>query len=384
MRLPAPARFLLCGLLSVVCGSSALAQDPACERYRAELVALERGQARDLDLARRQRVEIARLTGYYRSIGCGAAGFLGFGGPSPPVCGAIAQRIRALEANYERLAGGDFADTDTGFRRQQLQAALNQFCRSARDSGPAWRAPGGDPFDEGPASRRHDPFAETARDPDDPFFDPPSSAGGRMLCVKTCDGSFFPLDNRGRADADEMCQALCPGTETRAFSVPHGPVSLDQAVSPGGERYADLPNAFRFQRTRDAACACKREGESWAQVLQRAEALLDRREGDVVVTAEKAEELSKPRPAKPPSRARVARERRKNAEAAAAGPSRAAGTDATPSRGATPGAPAGAAPRSGSAEPAPAGDGGAGSKPRLRVVAPGLLSVPGRAELNGP
>lgn len=379
MRLPAPARFLLYGLVAVVASSSARAQNPACERYRAELAALERGQERDLGLARRQRVEIARLTGYYRSIGCGAAGFLDFGGPSPPVCGAIAQRIRALEANYERLAGGDFADTDTAFRRQQLQAALNQFCRSARDPGPVWRAPGGDPFDQGPDPRAQDTFPETARDPDHPFSDRPSQAGGRTLCVKTCDGSFFPLEGRGRASEDEMCQALCPGAETRAFSVPHGPVSLDQAVSGGGERYSDLPNAFRFQRTRDAACACKREGESWAQVLQRAEALLDKREGDVVVTAEKAEELSKPRPARPPSQAR---QRKRNAEAAT--PPGTAGAGAKPAPGGTSRAAPQAGQPAGGARPASANGSDVPAKPRLRVVAPGLLSVPGRAEQNGP
>ena len=45
----------------------------------------------------------------------------------------------------------------------------------------------------------------------------------------------------------------------------------------------------------DEACACKKQGESWAVVLRKAESMLEQRKGDMIVTAEKAEELSRPK-----------------------------------------------------------------------------------------
>ena len=121
--------------------------------------------------------------------------------------------------------------------------------------------------------------------------------GRRLVCVRTCDGSFFPLSNApgGRESADEMCQALCPGTETLAFATPGGDNGLNRAVSvSGGKAYTSLANAFKFRKTFDGSCACKKDNESWAVILRRAESMLEQRKGDMIVTAEKAEETVAP------------------------------------------------------------------------------------------
>jgi hypothetical protein len=112
--------------------------------------------------------------------------------------------------------------------------------------------------------------------------------------VRSCDGFFFPLQNLpGRADADDMCQALCPGSETAAYSMPvDGEIS--QAVSMRGKAYGQLANALKYTTSVDPSCACRKPGQSWAQALARAETMLGRNRGDIVVTAAKAEELSRP------------------------------------------------------------------------------------------
>jgi len=125
-----------------------------------------------------------------------------------------------------------------------------------------------------------------------------SLAGGRLVCVRACDGFFFPLSNApdGRSGADQMCQALCPGAETAAYSMPSGEeTELDRAVSLKGKPYARLAAAFKFQKGVDPSCSCKKEGQTWAQALGRAETMLGRRPGDIIVTAQKAEELSRPK-----------------------------------------------------------------------------------------
>ncbi len=145
---------------------------------------------------------------------------------------------------------------------------------------------------------RPQPQQEIAPEGQPIISDEPSLGGGRLVCVKTCDGSFFPLSAPpgGRQGADEMCQALCPGTETLAFSYPGGDEGLSRAVSVSGNKpYTSFQNAFKFRKAFDESCACKKPNESWAVILRRAEGMLEQRKGDMIVTAEKAEELSRPK-----------------------------------------------------------------------------------------
>jgi hypothetical protein len=81
--------------------------------------------------------------------------------------------------------------------------------------------------------------------------------GTGLVCVRLCDGYFFPLGQRVSVDqdqtADEMCQRRCPAAETQAFSKPG---DIDTAVSSNGRRYTSLPNAYRYRRSFDATCTC--------------------------------------------------------------------------------------------------------------------------------
>ena len=141
--------------------------------------------------------------------------------------------------------------------------------------------------------------------------------------MRTCDGFFFPSPNApgGRQNADEMCQALCPGTETRLRDARrrrrHEPRRL-----PAGKPYASLANAFSYKKAFDEPCACKKDNESWAVVLRQAESMLEQRKGDIIVTAEKAEELSRPKvvQARKAVEKKVQDEAKEAAETAAAAP----------------------------------------------------------------
>jgi hypothetical protein len=287
----------------LVAGEAALAQSATCQRYRAELASLDRGGGRQA-AADRQRVEIARLSGYYRSIGCERGPFAMFGGSAPPECGSIAQRIQQLEANYAAIANqpGDAGGTEV--RRRELQAAIDQTCAVGQP-------------EAGPRGFFESLFgAPRGRVQEDPGALPPDIAeqpegerplgGGRLVCVRSCDGFFFPLSTApgGRQSADEMCLALCPGAEATAFSMSGSDDALSRAVSLHGKPYTSLPNAFRYQKAFDESCSCKKEGQNWAQILRQAEGMLDQKRGDILVTAQKSEELSRPKAAQPPPRAR--------------------------------------------------------------------------------
>ncbi len=117
------------------------------------------------------------------------------------------------------------------------------------------------------------------------------SAGSYAVCVRTCDGSFFPVSYSGagsRSDSlEEVCRSLCPNADTQLYSFPFGG-TINQAVSSTGEPYVNLPNALKFQQSYDSTCSCRRKGESWAQALAAAEAKYGHESHDILVTPEKS------------------------------------------------------------------------------------------------
>ncbi|GEP08964.1 DUF2865 domain-containing protein [Methylobacterium gnaphalii] len=230
----------------------------ACQRYKAELASLNDNGSTQRAL----QSEIGRLESYYRSLNCEGGKFLFFD-TRPPQCGAVEQRIRALNAGYGAQNGEVVAA-----RRRQLIAAIGTACADV----PALPTDGS-------------PIQQTAR------------GGHKVICVKTCDGSYFPMNNLpdGRSGADEMCQALCPGTQAVAYSMPEGDEALRSAATIKGNRaYTSLATAFKFRTSFEPNCSCKREGQSWAQSLAKAESMLVRHKGDIFVTPMQAERLSRP------------------------------------------------------------------------------------------
>jgi hypothetical protein len=291
-----PAAFA--GAIAILCAGGALAQS-ACERYRAELASLGRGgpdQRADqyYAAAERQANEIERTRAYYAQIGCGRPGGGGpafFNAPPSPECGALGQRIRAMEANLGQLRqqAAQLNSGNVEARRRQLMAAIDQACRPGVEQA---RQPN---FFERLFGAPAQPEGQPVEVPITPEDQQQARLGGsRTVCVRTCDGYFFPLPTGGREGAAEMCQALCPAAQTEVFNMQPGG-QIERAASQGGKAYTDLQNASVYERSLVPSCSCKAPGQTWAQALAHAEALLDRRKGDMIVTAEKAEELSRPK-----------------------------------------------------------------------------------------
>jgi hypothetical protein len=111
------------------------------------------------------------------------------------------------------------------------------------------------------------------------------AAPGRSVCVRLCDGYFFP--NAGPADGDAdsaaSCASLCPGAPTEVFYQPSGSDAIDDATSASGKRYTALPVAFRYRAKLDNTCSCGGN----ASVDQSLALLNDMtlRKGDSVMTA---------------------------------------------------------------------------------------------------
>ena len=82
----------------------------------------------------------------------------------------------------------------------------------------------------------------------------------RTLCVRTCDGFYFPLgDNVGREHLHQdarTCSARCDG-EAKLFYYPTNGGNVDTMIDMGGRAYAQMPNAFLYRKTLVQGCTCK-------------------------------------------------------------------------------------------------------------------------------
>ncbi len=123
------------------------------------------------------------------------------------------------------------------------------------------------------------------------------AGGSYAVCVRACDGSFFPVSYFGAANRsdtlEQVCRSLCPNADVTLYSFPFGG-TIEEAVSSTGEPYARLPNAGKFEQTYDRSCSCRAPGQSWAEALANAEAKYGRRSHDILVTVEDAERMSRP------------------------------------------------------------------------------------------
>ncbi len=280
-------------------GDVALAQNAECARLQ-QAIAARRGSSGAQAAVDRQRAELARTSAYARSLGCENRKFLIFGQDPPAQCGGLNDQISRMQANLADLqarAGGGAGD---------LIARYNAQCGHAQPAGPSnvfealfgGLARLGAPSDDQSDARFED-HGDQPR-PSGPSGDKgpvQAHSGSYAVCVRTCDGSFFPVSYSGagsRADSlEDVCRALCPNADMALYSFPFGG-TIEEAASPTGEPYANLPNASKFEKTYDSSCSCRRKGQSWADALADAEARYGHEKHDILVTPEKSAEMARP------------------------------------------------------------------------------------------
>jgi hypothetical protein len=115
----------------------------------------------------------------------------------------------------------------------------------------------------------------------------PPAATGRSVCVRLCDGYFFPLGTlasaRDRPLHQASCEAACPHAEVALFTLARASSDIGGARGPDGRPYRLLPQAFAHQSRRTPGCSCQGPDN----VASRMNPALDPtlRRGDVIVGA---------------------------------------------------------------------------------------------------
>jgi hypothetical protein len=277
-----------------------------CARLQQQLVLANNGGTEQfVAAARKQSMELQRTAAYAHQLGCDQPG--GFFSAAPPQqCGALNARLGQMRGNLTQLQIASRGDSG----RAELVARYNAYCRGGAQTAavqpqqpPRQRSFFESLFGGGQEDRPPPPPANVPTDPaleDGTAQDDGINAhgGSQAVCVRSCDGGFFPLPLSSHHSADsltEMCEALCPGAEVSVYT--RNPDSeIKTAVSIHGTPYMDLPNALKFQKTFDATCSCRPPGKSWAEALVNAEAVLgNQRKGDIMVTPEKSAEMARPK-----------------------------------------------------------------------------------------
>ena len=281
----------------------ALAQSPYCDSIRTELSRIGGGTGANQDMMRAMQTDLGRAMENYRSLSCDAPQkkFFFFT-DTPRQCPDLQRQIKDLQNNISVLQSeaGRSGDPAVESRRASLQAALEANCRTAQ--------PRSAQSNRGGLLEMF--FGESTKSlfdnemPDEPLANGlPSDEKGygyRTICVRSCDGFYFPISNnasqrRLSMDAD-LCRSSCPNAETALYLVPIGQ-DAEMAVSVDGHLpYPSLPNAFKYRRGVDSACSCRKQGQSWSEALAESERILVQNgRSDGPISEQRAFELSRAR-----------------------------------------------------------------------------------------
>jgi hypothetical protein len=285
--------------------------NPMCARLEGQLAAIDRGggsgdPARDeqirryQDAATRQQGELDRVTAQARRMGCDSSGFLSLFNNNSAQCGPVNNQIQQMRANLdqmtanlERLRTGGLGGADRENQRRSVLTALAQ-----NNCGPQYAAAAA----RGPGNFIENLFGGGGGgNPGNPLPPPDAQYAGqsgtfRTVCVRTCDGAYFPISfatTQARFAADEqVCKAQCPAAEASLFAYRNPGEDINQAVSISGQSYSALPNAFKYRTEFNPSCSCRAAGQSWAEALK---AVDDQsaaaQQGDIIVTEESARKM---------------------------------------------------------------------------------------------
>jgi hypothetical protein len=125
-------------------------------------------------------------------------------------------------------------------------------------------------FGRSPAASPMAPAATPLHLDRDAIERPKAPAMYRTVCVRLCDGYYFPIRHGGtRAsfpDDAVACESRCP-RQSQLFYLPASGEIADAVAVDSGTRYRALPNAFRYRKTLVDGCACR--PEPWSEEAAR-------------------------------------------------------------------------------------------------------------------
>lgn len=271
---------VLCGIAA----TQAQAASRLCRQLEADLAAASRGGGGKPALLRkyddaivRQRQQISKAVRQASSAGCGFS----LSRRNANACAALDATIDRMAANLDALQAkrGDLAGGGSRRDRARILTLLDaNGCRddaAARTPAPVREASrengkrnlldqllGSQPEEADQAEELSQPgnirTVLNSADMGQP------QGEFRTMCVRTCDGYFFPMSNAaslGDFERDQKnCESSCPGTEMQVFytrGMNSDSASMTSSVT--GRPYIELPTAYLYKQSdmpRPPTCGC--------------------------------------------------------------------------------------------------------------------------------
>ncbi len=277
------------------------AASPVCARLEGQLATINNGSPADNaraaqikqaeDAVAKQQADLDRAVADGHKQGCEGTGFFSLFSSLSPQCGPVTQRIQQMRGNLDRMMS-DLEALKSGSNGQddQRRAVLGQLAQN--NCGAQYTA-----------------AANAAGGPRG-FFDAlfgggnvvnPSGDGApagtfHTVCVRTCDGYYFPISYSTTpnhfGDDQRACARECPATEATLYAFRNPGEGMEQAMSINGQPYTALPTAFQYRKQYTPTCSCRRPGQSWADALKDADDSSTLESGDIVVNDQTAKTLS--------------------------------------------------------------------------------------------
>lgn len=274
MRWPANA---LAAALSMIVASAALAASPQCLQLEVELARLpdQPGgsfvQSDEFAVAantQRDQIDLARIRA--ADLGCGRA----IAPDMVAACADLNARIARMEDNLGKLESRPAMRPNRNARAERIRIL------DALERARCYDQPG----EEEDATLSAEPGANEAGvtiirggsseslDADERYpqrivigrNQQQGTGEYRTLCVRTCDGYFFPMSNAAELSDfqrdEKNCEASCPGTDIELFyHLNTGQPGESMVSARSGQPYDNLETAYRYKRVdlpRVPACGC--------------------------------------------------------------------------------------------------------------------------------
>jgi hypothetical protein len=281
--------------------------NPMCPRLEAQLASIDHGGGADpakdeqirryQEAAAKQQSELDRVTSQAKRMGCDSSGFFSLFNNQSAQCGPVNNQIQQMRGNLDQITtslerlrgGGGFGNPDRDNQRRSVLTALAQ-----NNCGPQYAN----------AARGSGSFLDNLFGNNNPAAVPggdvgPQSGTYRTVCVRSCDGAYFPISfatvPARFPDDEKSCKALCPAADATLFAYRNPGEDINQAVSISGQPYTALPNAFHYRTEFNPSCACKAAGQTWSDALKSIDdTAAAQQQGDIIVTEESAKKMSQP------------------------------------------------------------------------------------------
>ena len=293
------------GLISALVPTSlttAHAAATACATLQQQLAAASSGRSvsqKNSPLVQRQALQLQQMRAKAGREGCG--GFL-FSRGDPELCKRYAQTIDAMSAKLTKLQNASDRSGSSQPSRQQILASMEaRGCNdkvastgrnndssnvrrktllevlfgSDEEQKPASRIMVKRQLDEREAHRRVSAAPETLAatyEGTEPSVNGVVKKGYRTICVRTCDGYYFPISFSTKpkyfARDQNACNAMCPAGNAKLYYHAVPEQESDAMISVADKKpYSELPNAFNYRTAGVKAvpgCTCHAQADMMA------------------------------------------------------------------------------------------------------------------------